>query len=207
MADTSTSSRVAEETIVTAEVLARVVRQRLRVLIVGSPPGSFRERLTRHPFLLFWPSSEYNRRDGTRAIPEDIGAVLLTSVLSHELSANVRAQVRTRSLYCPMSPLSAGAISRLLNNMLALLAESPLTPPEELSMSAKPTPPVPLFPAPVPEAPPHELVELIDETVTTLSGAITNLQLIREGVLGLVAEQQTTAEERQKLQLLRDLLK
>jgi hypothetical protein len=171
-----------------------------RVLTVGSPPGTFEDRLHRHPRLLFWPTSEASSRDATRVIPPEVGAVLMTTMLSHDLSRNVRSQVKARGLLMPSSTMSPGGAKRAL---LACIADETVVPPpftrEEDPMPAQlATPDTPsATPKPTDAA---SLMRLIDETMA-------GLQLIREVAAGLVAEVEGVKEQAATLKMLKELLK
>lgn len=164
---------------VTAEKLREVLAAGKRVLIVGAPPGTFSDRMERHSSLLFWPSTEKSSRDHARVVPAEVGAVLMTALLSHALSHNVRDQATARRLMFTPQPLSPGAIKRLLS--------AAMTPPDEEN-AEEPT----LLTAATPSrtASQADVVQFIDDT-------IAGLQLLRETV------QQMSVAQSSELQALR----
>jgi len=189
-----------------------------RILTVGSPPGTF-QSLSWHPYALFWPSSEKSSKDGTRVVPAEVGAVLLTNMLSHELSRNVRYQAKARNLLCPSTTLSPGAAMRALNEALQInghtkeegdiemaltkvtrINQQPAGHTPVLSMSAPEPTPEPPSRADTTDAGMEAVLKLVDES-------IAGLQLARENILGLQAEVALVRAQGEKLRLLRELLK
>jgi hypothetical protein len=178
--------------------VADVMRQQHRVLIVGSAPGTFDDKLRRHPLLLFWPSTERAVSDQSRVVPAEVGAILLTNQLSHALSHNVREQAKHRHLLCTFSPLSPGAVRRTLTKALDIERGDAQ---ETTDMPAKATPilrsvePTTELPEPDPD-----IIRLIDDTVA-------GLQLIREAAVKMVDESQHVRKQVAALDALLGLLK
>lgn len=139
-----------------------------RVLIVGCPPGTFPYWMMQHPALTFWPASEAKVVDDRRIVPPEIGAVLITKLLSHALERNVRHQARERKLVCPGDALSPGAVNRLLEGIV----EKPQKNGEDEMAKPGPT---------------HVVDQPLDDQtqalVDQLDEAITAIQLVRESVI------------------------
>lgn len=144
-----------------------------RVLIVGGPPGTFPYWMMQHPALMFWPASEKKASDDRRIVPIEVGAVLITNLLSHALEANVRHQARERRLICPSGTLSPGGVNRILEGIVEKTTKNGDGP------MGKPQAPA--------AGPTHVVTPELDEQTTLLvdqiDEAITSLQLVRERVI------------------------
>lgn len=206
--DRDVSTALAVDSDALSVALADVMQRKQRVLVVGSPPGTFEDKLRRHPLVLLWPSSERSASDGTRVVPAEVGAILLTSQLSHALSDNVRTQAKERRLLCTGMPMSPGAVKRALLQAFEMMRSDDAAESEAQEMATPKHPAlVAMTPRPVEQAT-HEaggaahtdIVRLIDDT-------IAGLQLIREAAVKMVDEAKYVAEQRKALELLRGLLK
>lgn len=183
------------------EVLAtlrQVVERGQRILVVGSPPGTFDDRLQRNARLLFWPSTERSASDALRLIPGEVGAVLVTKMLSHDLSRNVREQAKARELFLPMGMWAPGQIKRLLGEVLAsrpVEEEGHTMAPKVTNFVAAQS----QAPVAVPQDTQRDLMKLIDDQIAAM-------ELVREGVAQLLAEAATVRQQSEKLRVLRELL-
>lgn len=147
--------------------IADVIRAGQRILIVGCPPGTFPYWIATHEAIVLWSTSEAKASDDRRMVPVEIGAVLITKLLSHALEQNVRHQARERRLTCPAGTMSPGAVLRLLDGVI-------VKPQKKEDDMAKP-------------GPTHVVdVPLDDQTqalVDQLDEAIAAIQLVRESVI------------------------
>lgn len=204
--------------------IRNLTRRGLRVLVVGSPPGTFPQWMAKHKSVLLWPSSEASNSDALRQVPGDVGAVAVTRMLSHALSENVLKQARARALMI-IGPSSPGGVRRIVETALVqeIAAGDPV--PGGVAIEASPKQPLDLSdgmgpidyvePAPVEIPPvvaepvealasdPQQLantLQLIDDTVAALS-------LVREAVTKLAADAERNREQAETLARLRALLK
>jgi hypothetical protein len=188
--------------------LKGIVTRGQRVLVVGCPPGSFPEKLTRHASLLFWPSSEAKASDGFRLIPTEVGAVLTSRLLSHALSANVRSQARARNLVAPTELFSPGNITRLLQTVVA-----EAHPPQEqttmprVAETARITTVATPVKTPAPPAAKPEVPADIQELLSAIDDSVAGLQLVREKVLQVAEQYAAVREDLETLSTLKRLLK
>jgi len=183
--------------------LVSVVSSGRRVLVVGSPPGTFEDKYLRNPYLTFWPSTEHSAKDAARTVPAEVGAVLMTTMLSHDLSRNVRQQAVDRGLVYPVDVMSPGKVRRALALVMEMgtrsKEEAHMAQPKVASFQQKPQP-LQLEPVEQPQLPQPEITQLIDDV-------IAGLQLIREQAVGLAGEIEAARAQTDKVRLLRELLK
>lgn len=208
----STALSTAQADSLTSNAIARCLAAGHRVLLAGSPPGSFPDKFTRHPRLIVWSSSEPRSDDGHRVIPAEVGAVLMTRMMSHALSSNLRQQARQRSLIAPVEMFSPGAIVRLLEPLLAAVTptrKDPKPMPTIKEAARVIQKPVPTPPAPAPSQAPEEFIQDPDvfALVQAIDDSIAALQLVREQALRLGTKLGSLGSELETLAALRRLLK
>lgn len=87
------------------------------ILIVGGPPGSFGEKIERRKDITFWPSYERNAHDKVqREIPLGIAVVLVTRLVSMDLSRNVVRAAQARGVPCFTQVHGRSAMIRIVQN-------------------------------------------------------------------------------------------
>jgi hypothetical protein len=121
---------------------------------------------------MFWPATEAKVSDDRRIVPAEIGAILLTKMLSHALSDNVKHQARERGLVCPGDTFSPGTVMRLLEGVV----EKPTKKGEEA---------VPKHPMPELRSVETPLDQETKELIESIDDAIAGLELVKEKVLHL----------------------
>lgn len=203
--------------------LAAVLQRGQRILIAGSPPGTFPHELQRHPGLIFWPTTERSARDRSRLVPAEVGAVLVTRMVSHALCENLKRQAFERRLIYTATPLSPGGIKRLLQDagvwVVDALPEGGESAEEEREAMPKPIPPPVALPAALragfksraavvgepgsdvaaAESTRTDIVALVDD-------AIAALQLVRECAVTVQADAERTRRQAEAFRNLRAAL-
>lgn len=89
-----------------------------KILIVGGPSGTFPDKWNRHRDLIIWPSTEAKRDDHARTVPENVGAIFVTNMVSHELHRAIQDQAKNRHIWAPSGVLSSGTIRRMVEPIL-----------------------------------------------------------------------------------------
>lgn len=162
----ATPTPTAQADMLLKHALGDVVRAGQRILIVGCPPGTFPYWIATHEAIVLWSTSEAKASDDRRMVPAEIGAVLITKLLSHALEQNVRHQARERKLCCPAGTMSPGAVMRTLEGVVSK--------PQKEEVMAKP-------------GPTHVVEQPLDEQtqglVDQVDEAIAGLQLVKEAII------------------------
>jgi len=188
------ASATTHATLTFQRALKDVVTGGRRILIVGCPPGTFTYWMTKHPALMFWPSSEAKVSDDRRIVPAEVGAVIQTKMLSHALSANVRQQARERGLVCPADTFSPGAVMRLLDGVV----EPPAKKGDDDVANRMPSTDLRAVDQPLDQET-KELIESIDD-------AIAGLELVKEKVVHLGRQYNVVREKLVVLDTLKQFL-
>lgn len=166
-----------------------------RILVVGCPPGTFPHWMTRHPSLMFWPSTEYKISDDKRVVPAEVGVILKTRLLSHALSNNVQQQAKDRQLVCPLEAYSPGAVTRLFDGVIQRPTKG-----EEAMVKA-------VGPRPVDAPPKPAMDEDTLQLIASIEDSIAGLELVKERIQALGERFASVRDQIAALDHLKALLK
>ncbi|PIR88674.1 MAG: hypothetical protein COU09_01120 [Candidatus Harrisonbacteria bacterium CG10_big_fil_rev_8_21_14_0_10_44_23] len=102
---------------VATEKAAEALEKRLRILIAGGRSGNFPDSLRADARLEFWDSTDASQTKKPKAIPIDVGCVLLTRFIDHKLSDRLKADAEKHDIPL-VGPLPNGQITDLLQRAL-----------------------------------------------------------------------------------------
>lgn len=119
--------------VVNAAALAALIKDGMRILIVGGRTTNFPNPLRNRKEFEFWQSTDRSWQNaGT--VPMDIGTVLFTRFVGHSQIGRISLMAEKMNIPC-FGPMRNGHISKVLEATLAVASDKSSTTPEQAEVS------------------------------------------------------------------------